>query len=179
MRQDTQTAPPLFLFIMSLLGTKSVYLAGSMSGQKNYGRAWRKGFQKWLEERKVAVFNPCQYESGILKKYGVRADLCKWESLPIQMQLEIIQRDLKQIAESTKFVVCYYTKPSSGTTKEMVHAWMHKIPLYVVSKRRIRGWEGSVVQADNSKVFDDFIGLKNFLAYKFKLRKYKRAVSRK
>ena len=157
-----------------MFNLKSVYLAGSMSGQKNYGMEWRKKTQKWLESRGLTVFNPCNYESKLLKKYKIKADLWKWETLPLAMQEEIIVRDMEQIQKHTSFVVCYYTKPSSGTTKEMVHAWLNKIPLYIVTKRKIRGWEGTAARAAGNKKFKEWVDLFNFLAYKFKLRKLKR-----
>jgi hypothetical protein len=134
---------------------------------------WRRKTQRWLEDRGLSVYNPCTAEAKYLKKYDVKASPHKWESLPQAMREEIIRRDLEQVAKYTTFVVCYYTKPSSGTTKEMVHAWLHGVPLYIVTKRRIRGWEGDAARASSSKVFPEFVDLYNHLSYKYKLRKRK------
>lgn len=164
---------------MALLDLKSVYLAGTMSNQKNYGQEWRRKTQKWLEDRGLLVFNPCRTEAKMSKKYDVRVNLYNWEGLPQPMQEEIIERDLQQIEHRTKFMIVYYTKPSSGTTKEMVTAWRNKIPMFVVTSRRVRGWEGTAARAVTSKLFKTWEDLYNHLSYSLKLRKLSHGKNRK
>lgn len=144
---------------------KSVYLAGSMSGLKNFGAGWRREIQKWLEAQGEKVFNPVLEEGDKPNP--------DWESLDQGFQEAIIKKDLNQVINFTKYIICYYTQPSTGTVTELGSAFYHGIPILFVSSGAIQGWPGSISRASSSKVFKSFKALKSYLSktiYKSKIK---------
>ncbi len=147
---------------------KSVYLAGSMSGLKSLGAIWRKQIQVWLEKRGFRVFNPCIEELKHRDQYGLKdIPLSDWEALPQPLQEEIIKKDLAQVIYSTCFVICYFTRYSSGTVSELSTTLLKNVPVYIVSPRKLKGWPGTVSRCEGNKRFKDFASLKRFLAVKY------------
>lgn len=149
--------------------SKSVYLAGSMIAQKRYGHVWRKQIQKWLEKNGFKVFNPCNEEMVVRKKYDLKdLPIHEWDKLPQPLQEEIIKKDLDQVGLKTRFVICYFTQYSTGTVSELSHALKHNVPVYFVTKLKLKGWPGTVSRADGNRRFKNFSDLKRFLKAKYR-----------
>lgn len=149
---------------------KSIYLCGSMSGMKSLGAGWRKDLQPWLEKKGLKVFNPCKEELKMRDKYKLKdLPLHDWEKLPQILQEEIMEKDLEQIWFRTRFVVCYFTKYSTGTVSELSYALLKNIPVYFVTNRRLKGWPGTVARKEGNKRFRTFAELKRFLTVKYAL----------
>lgn len=149
---------------------KRVYLAGTMSDQKNFGAGWRSDISKWLQKYGKKCFNPCVEEVALHKKFKVKS--CakeKWDKLPQELQEKIIKQDLREVRQA-KFVICYFTRYSTGTVTELGHAYINRVPVYAVSSRAIQKWPGTILRSRRNRVFKDWIALKRFLIIKYKLR---------
>lgn len=152
---------------------KRVYLAGSMVGLKGFGIGWRKDIQKWLSKYGVKVFNPCNEEVVLHKKFKVKNCAKEdWERLPQELQEKIIEQDLSQVF-SSKYVICYFTKYSTGTVTELGYAYINEIPIYAVSGRRVKKWPGTILRNRRNRCFKDWESLKRFLIIKYKMRRKK------
>lgn len=138
---------------------KSVYLCGSMSGLRNFGAGWRKKVQSWLETRGEKVFNPVVEEGDKPNP--------DWESLDQSFQEAIIKKDLNQVINFTKYIICYYTQPSTGTVSELSAAFYNNIPCYFVKAATLKGWPRTVSKAATSRVFKTFNELFKFLGYTY------------
>jgi nucleoside 2-deoxyribosyltransferase len=150
---------------------KKIYLAGTMSSQKNFGEEWRSNLVKWFSKYGRHCFNPCTEEIKFHKHYKIKAQNKQdWEKLPQILQEKIIKADLKQIKKS-KYVICYFTKYSTGTVSEITFAYFLNIPIYFVASRSMKKWPGTVARSKRNKVFNDFESLKRYLAIKYKMRK--------
>lgn len=151
---------------------KKIYLCGSMTGLKHGGAGWRKSFSRWLSQRGQDCYNPCTAEAEIAKLYGVKSiSSWDWNKLPQPMQEDIIRKDLNQIRYGTKYVICYFTKYSTGTVSELTWAHYFGIPIYTVTQHSLRGWPATATKTNGNAVFNNFDKLKRFLIYKYKLRK--------
>ena len=136
--------------------TKKIpYLCGSMSGLKGYGKRWRNRETKWFKKHGIQVYNPCIEER--IKPSP------RWENLWIFDQVRIIRKDLDQIKEKTSFLLVYFTQYSTGTVTEMSAACYWGIPVYVVSKRCIKGWPGTAASYGRSLQFGSFRELHRYL----------------
>lgn len=138
-----------------------IYLCGTMSHQKNFGSVWRKKLQKWFEKHNLKVYNPCAEETKLTCQVTY-----KWEKIPQADQEKIILKDLKAIQDSL-FVVCYFTKYSTGTVSELTHALYVDSPVFFVTKRRLKGWPLTVSRSGDNRVFKTFRGLKRYLKRKY------------
>lgn len=154
---------------------KSVYLCGSMSGLKSFGAAWRADMVKWFAQYGIKCYNPCTEEIKLHKRYKVPpAAKQHWDKLPQILQEKIIKQDASQVRKS-KYLVCYFTKYSSGTSFEVVYAALLGIPVYFITPlRNIRKWPGTIARMERNKYFNNFQQLKQFLVYKYTLRKKKK-----
>ena len=147
--------------------TKKIpYLCGSMSGLKGYGRRWRARETEWFIKHGMGVYNPCVEEEVFTKFVGYftkQTDPIKWEELDEKVQVHIIRKDLDQIKEKTSFLLVYFTQYSTGTVTEMSAACYWNIPVYVVSKRCIKGWPGTAARYGRSRQFGIFRELHRYL----------------
>lgn len=145
---------------------KSIYLCGSMSGLKDRGSGWRKKITKWLVKHGESVYDPCVEELDELKNYGVKKkDRANWEAFPQELQEKIIRSDLEAIS-NCKYVICYYTGPSTGTVSELTYAFIKNIPIYFVSELAAIGWPETIMFSSQNKLFYSFEYLKFFLIEK-------------
>lgn len=153
---------------------KIPYLAGSMTGLKGYGRPWRAALKKWLVQHHIHAYDPCieetkehqQYDLSSIKKH-------RWESFPQSLQEAILLQDLAQIEFRTNYVICYFTKYSTGTVSELTFARYLHVPVYIVTNRKLIGWPHTVGHTPGNYVFKSFKELKRFLTWKYKLKKIK------
>ena len=151
---------------------KKPYLCGTMSNLKDYGTGWRKEVTKWLKQYRIIAYDPCLEETKEHKKY----DLTKivknnWEGIPQLLQEEIINKDLRQIRYFTNFIICFFTRYSTGTVSELSFALYFKIPVYFVTIRKLKGWPLTVANSEGNKIFKCFADLKRYLKIKYKLKK--------
>jgi len=142
------------------------YLCGSMTGLKDQGAGWRKKITKWLVKQGYKVYDPCVKELGALKTNGVtRKNYARWEYFPQKLQEHIIRTDLRAILTS-ELIICYYTRPSTGTVSELTWAFYHNIPIYfVLTGSYVEGWPLTI--ANRNKVFSGFADLKDFMKEKY------------
>ncbi len=146
---------------------KTVYLAGTMAGLKDLGAGWRSTEKAKLSAMGIDSFSPPENESFIVDKYKCDPyDLnTNWNKYSDKLRKEIftdiIKLDLEFIRDKSDAIVCYYTKPSTGTVSELTWAHMLGIPNYVVngSGERLPGW----VLACVTKEFKTFDALNRFL----------------
>ncbi len=149
---------------MSTSYQKSVYLAGTMSNLKGFGIGWRKKIKKWLTKRDILVFDPCDEEANEHIGFKItKKNRAKWETFPQQLQEQIMLKDLEEIELGTRFIICFFTKYSTGTVSELAHAFYYRIPVYMVTNRKLLGWPGTVAHAAGNKVFKSFKALKRWL----------------
>lgn len=147
--------------------SKSVYLCGSMSNLKGFGLGWRTKINKWLDNQGILCYNPCTKEMDDHVKNGVRHDeKHKWEKLPQSLQEEILCKDMDQVANKSSFIICYFTRYSTGTVSELSLALFSKVPVYFVTTRKLVGWVATVANAQGNKVFRTFKQLQKFLKVK-------------
>ncbi len=143
-----------------------------MSNLKGFGMGWRRKIKNWLQERGEKAYDPCCEETKEHKEYGItNRKKHKWETFPQRLQEDILAKDLHQIEEATKYVVCFFTRYSTGTVSELSHAFYHKIPVYIISTRRLVGWVSTVAHAQGNRLFKTFEELHNFLKRKYQLRR--------
>lgn len=153
---------------------KTIYLCGSMSHLKGFGMGWRRKIKKWLADRGEKCYDPCTEEVTDHYEYGIKdSQKQNWEMFPQPLQEEIMCKDLDQVGKHSKYLVCFFTRYSTGTVSELSHAFYCKVPVYIVTTRKLIGWVGTVAHADGNRVFRTFDDLKKFLASKFKLKRCK------
>jgi hypothetical protein len=151
---------------------KSVYLCGSISHEKDLGNSWRRDVIKWAKKYKVTTCSPLDDECNLHKKYKLKTSVADWESFPNPLGVAIIKKDMDKIRFDTRYVICYFTKYSTGTVSELSQAVYHDIPVYMVTKmKKLKGWPKTAVERDNSKKFKSFDELQNFLVVKYGLKR--------
>src|SRR3990170_3350605 len=156
--------------VMSFFDSKSVYLCGSKSNLRNYGMGWRKQIKAWLHKRGVKAYDPCIEETKEHRQYDLKkVPKHRWEKFPQPLQEKIRDKDLRQICHNTNFVVCFFTRYSTGTITELGVAGWKRIPTYIVTARRLVGWPATTADQEGNKVFRTFDELKRFLVVKYKL----------
>ncbi len=144
---------------------KVIYLAGSMSGMKTFGAQWRKMLRKWLAKYDLQCFDPCVDEVEFHQKYDLsKIKPHQWDKFPIPLQVEIMLNDLNQIKYRTSFIICYFTKYSTGTVSELTFAGYHDIPCYIVTSRKLSGWPLTVSKMKGNMVFKNFDELKRYIS---------------
>lgn len=154
--------------------SKIPYLAGTMTGLKSYGIAWRRQIKIWLKERGVECYDPCTEETSEHKKYDLkRIPKHKWEKFPQPLQEEIRDKDLNQICRDTSYIICFFTKYSTGTITELGLAGWKRIPVYMVTTRKVMGWPGTTMGQEGNRIFRTFEELKRFLLVKYSLKRLK------
>ncbi len=157
---------------------KTIYLCGSMSGLKGYGAGWRKRLTKWLALYGLKVYDPCVEETAVAKEYTIpKSHRQHWEKFPQPLQEEIMKTDMRQVRRKSSFVICFFTRYSTGTVSEITEAGCYDVPTYIVTNRKLVGWPGTVSRMDGNHVFKSFDKLMQFLVFKYKLKKVKHAIS--
>lgn len=130
----------------------SIYLCGTMSHLKDYGSKWRDDISVFLTSLGDKVYNPCIEEGGTPE----------WEKLPQAEQERIIIKDLDEIYNNTKAIVCYFTKYSTGTVSELTFAYYFNIPIYLISKEKPEKWPGTIINSAGNKWFSSFDDFKKY-----------------
>ena len=148
------------------------YLCGSMTGLKDQGAGWRKKLRKWLDKHGIESYDPCKEETGEHKQYGIsRKHKADWEMFPQALQERIIVKDLSEIQGKADFLLCHFTKYSTGTVSELTFAYYLGIPTYIVSDIPLVGWPGTIARAPENALFETFDELKTFLKEKYALKR--------
>lgn len=135
---------------------------------KDQGAGWRKKIRKWLDKHGIESYDPCKEEKGEHKKYGItKKNIADWEMFPQALQERIIQKDIDQIILKSDFLICYFTKYSTGTVSELTIAQYTSTPAYIVSDVPLVGWPGTVSRANSNRLFKTFKELKTFLKERY------------
>lgn len=154
------------------VSNRSVYLCGSMSNLKSFGMGWRRKIKEYLDNHGISCYDPCVEEMDDHIKHGVKSDeKHKWEKIPQALQEKILCKDMDQVANRSKFLICYFTRYSTGTISELSLALFSSVPTYIVTTRKLIGWVSTVAHAKGNKIFRNFEELKGFLRRKYKLRR--------
>ncbi len=150
-----------------------VYLAGAIENAPDSGRSWREEISLFLEkELNQNVFNPCLEENHVLTPHEFR-NFRKWKATDLprfrKVVHKIIETDLTTLLKRVDYIICLwdqYVLNGGGTHGELTVAYLHQIPVYMVSRIPL-GEMSSWVIGCTTEIFSDFDQLKNFLLKKF------------
>ncbi|PKO19536.1 hypothetical protein CVU37_03655 [candidate division BRC1 bacterium HGW-BRC1-1] len=151
------------------LSEKHVYLAGAIEYAPDNGRGWRREIGAFLrDELGLAVFDPCVNEVSLLSEEE-NAHFRHWKQNDRTRFLPVIRRiidyDIGQLLEHTKFIVCLwdeYVSRGAGTAGEITLAYHHGIPVYLVCAvppENLSSWAAGCA----TEVVGDFESLKKIL----------------
>ncbi len=152
---------------------KLVYLAGAIEHAPDGGRGWRQQFKEFVTgQLGLEVFDPCVQEINLLTSYE-KQNLRAWKKSDPERFRGVIRRfvdnDLHQLVSNTLFVVCLwdeYASKGAGTAGEVTVAYLHNLPVYLVTARPVEvvpGW----VLACATEIFQDFAQLKCWLKERY------------
>ena len=156
--------------------SKEVYLAGTITNLKDRGRTWRQNMQNWLEERGEVVFSPPDRELELFTKYDIPPSVLYCDSNKVspsvkgQLLGDILDFDLDRIEYYSKYCIFYITECSWGTAGELTYALRLRIPVYIVTKQRLRSFAAARPKGTQARIFQNFDQLKNFLKYTYGLK---------
>jgi nucleoside 2-deoxyribosyltransferase len=150
-----------------------VYLSGAIEHAADGGTGWRREISSFLTgELGHQVYDPAADEKKDLTDEE-RRDFRLWkQEAPDRFRgvvRKIIAWDLERIERQTDYVVAFWDEASArggGTAAEITLAYRLGKPVYLVlgmPPADASGW----ILAAASEVFDDFEGLRSFLAAKF------------
>ena len=143
-----------------------VYLAGAIEAAPDDGREWREALTQFLEQDLgYQVHDPSRQEADVMSPKE-HDHFREWRRTDFQRFQKVIHRiikqDLKQILFDTDLIICKwdeYVAGGGGTQGELTLAFLHNIPVYLVSDfpvERISSWIlGCITQK-----FDNFDDLK-------------------
>lgn len=79
-----------------------------------------------------------EYCKGLLLQYGTTLDPMRrdYRGMEAENYREVVELDKRDV-ESCDFVLVNYVKPSVGTSMEIYHAWLHKVPVVVVCANNV------------------------------------------
>jgi len=151
------------------IGTR-IYLSGGMEYADNEGRDWRSMMEQWLEqELGWSVFNPNRESERFFDKHYPGVDFRAIKERDMERYREIVAQlvdtDIREIAERTDVVVCYWDEGAArgaGTKGELTMARFFRKPVYMVTTiapHAIPGW----VLGCTTRLFGSFDQLKTFL----------------
>jgi hypothetical protein len=129
---------------------KSIYLCGSMTNLADFGTGWRKDITRFLNRHfpHTPIFDPSREEGTLHQKAGItKKDRANWNKFPFEIQDIILRKDMKQVLNKTLYVLCNFTRHSTGTVSELVSAYFHKIPIVLVGKGPFKGWVRTIMLA--------------------------------
>ncbi|MCF7796952.1 MAG: hypothetical protein K9N11_00790 [Lentisphaeria bacterium] len=159
----------------------NVYLAGAIEAAPDGGREWRENLRPFLEnELHHQVHDPAHNEFNVLSAHEQKF-FREWKKTDLprfkDVMHRIIKQDLKYILFHTDYIICKwdeYVMAGGGTQGELTLAYLHNIPVYLVSeipREKISSWILGCV----TEIFDSFDGLKMRLKALENARKPKRS----
>lgn len=151
------------------------YLAGPIDYAQDDGTGWRNEVQKWLEKKKVFVFNPCDKPISYQKYKEIDEEKTKMLALKTsgryfeltQRMKEIVHVDLRMVDVSDMVIV--YIDPSItmfGTIHELINSLQQRKPTLVViegGKSKAPNWLFGLM--DFNFMFNSFEELYAFLTH--------------
>lgn len=150
-----------------------VYLAGAIEYAPDNGKRWRQEVSQFIElEIGLSVFNPCINEQDLLsreEKCGFRDWKCSDRRRFLPVIRRIIDHDLSQLLNQTRFVVCLWDEhvtKGAGTAGELTAAYMHGIPVYLVCAIPLHS-VSSWILGCASEVFETMDDLRVFLRMQY------------
>jgi nucleoside 2-deoxyribosyltransferase len=123
----------------------SIYLAGPIDCAADLGVKWRAKFTEILELNfpNIIIFDPTLTEVGKeyaeIQKLKLEANTDKSAFIPLRNKVKaIIDRDLDLISQSSIVVASMDNiTPSAGTTHEIIYAVSNRIPVILLSPKKI------------------------------------------
>ena len=130
-----------------------VYLGGAIEKSPDQGKTWRENITPFLEKIGLEVFNPCDQDILLWKKYGFDVNEYNEIFLPKHrvkfetLMREIVEKDLIQVLRS-KILLVYYDKyvgKGAGTLGEITLAsHSNKCVILMLApsfpKEKLPGW---------------------------------------
>ena len=128
------------------------YLAGPIDHADDDGKGWRTKAQKWLEKKKVFVFNPCDKPISYQQYKEIDEEKTKMMALKesgrffelTQRMKEIVHVDLRMVDVSDMVIVYIDPKtPMFGTIHELINSLQQRKPTLVVvegGKEKAPNW---------------------------------------
>jgi hypothetical protein len=107
---------------------KSIYLCGAMAGCSDQEcKDWRDYATEKLKDR-FNLLNPMNRDYRGINTYT-------------EEQLKDIVEGDKRDIDNSEYVLCYYTKPSVGTSMELLYSWERgKYNIVVTNGQKISPW---------------------------------------
>ena len=151
------------------------YLAGPIDHADDDGKGWRTKTQKWLEKKKVFVFNPCDKPISYQQYKEIDEEKTKMMALKqsgrffelTQRMKEIVHVDLRMVDVSDMVIVYIDPKtPMFGTIHELINSLQQRKPTLVVvegGKEKAPNWLFGLM--DFNFMFGSFDELYTFLTH--------------
>lgn len=155
---------------------KRVYLAGAIERAPDAGCHWREEISRFLtDELGHSLFNPCLEENHVLTPYEFK-NFRKWKTTDLSRFREVVHKiidtDLDVLMNRVDYIICLwdrYVLDGGGTHGELTVAYLHKIPVYMVTQIPVESISSWIIGC-TTEIFSDFDALKNFLREKFATR---------
>lgn len=148
----------------------SAYLSGGMQFAKNLGADWRIECADKLTSMGYYPIDICKLDRAYAKQYGelyFPEDQANHLQYKANMRQHFVHADLELVKNDSDFLIILYdesVRRGAGTTSEAQVAYLHNIPVFLVSTyedwyREVPGW----LQALCVKVFPNFSQLYDYL----------------
>lgn len=157
------------------------YLAGAIEDKKDHGAQWRLDITPKLMDIaekfgiKITINDPCEQEKI---KTGMGPSESKekykgWKRAGCWAQFHYVLSRIQEmdiyLVRDSDFLIVYFEKETGGTVCEMWDAYLHGIPIYVVSPNpptEINSWIlHAIKNEDVGRIFPNFTQLMKFLEY--------------
>lgn len=151
------------------------YLAGPIDNAEDDGIIWRQKLEKWLTDKGVLVFDPCNKPIANPKYKEVAEEKSKMSALKesgrfhelTDRMKDIVHYDLRMV-DISDFVVVYIDPEVFifGTIHELLNSLHQRKPTLVViegGKKNAANWLFGIM--DFNFMFDSFDELKEFLTH--------------
>lgn len=157
-----------------LRGTRyhsSIYLSGGMQHAKNFGSGWRVEMGERLRHLGYYPIDICAFDRAYAAEYG---ELYNMTDLDLNLQYKsnmrkhFIHTDIDLVVRDSDALVVLYdesVRKGAGTISECQEAYMHDIPVFVISTyedwaKEVPGW----LQGLSTKIFTNFDDFYDYLS---------------
>lgn len=145
------------------------YLAGAIENAPDAGCVWREEITGFLDHSLGhQVFNPCLEENHVLTPEEFN-NFRKWKKTDIirfrHAVHKIIETDLTTLLQKVDYIICLwddYVLGGGGTHGELTVAFLHQIPVYMVSTIPVEKMSSWIVGC-TTEIFQDFEELREYL----------------
>ena len=141
----------------------NIYLSGGIEKAKNGGADWRKTLSIQLKQQGYFPLDISELDEAYTKEHGkLYKDVSETEALlrKANIRKHFVHTDLELIKRDTDAIILYYDESvrlGAGTISEAQVAYLHDIPVFIVSywenwEEELPGW----LYAVSTKVFTSF-----------------------